>query len=138
MKQKLREEILSRDGYICQSCGGIGGLELHHIVPKLYGGTDSSFNLTTLCKKCHDQCDRKIISIPPNIPIQIDLGDYLIAIEKSHKKPYQYRKVVQIGDSMGVTLPPDSGFKLGDYVKGFFKVGKKDVRVTEANGDDSS
>ncbi len=58
---------LERDEYKCRICGkapmisedkeGVSRLrvevEVHHIVPRIAGGSDSSKNLVTLCKDCH-------------------------------------------------------------------------------------
>lgn len=52
--RRLRDKILARDLYTCQSCGRVGGqLEIDHIVNKAQGGTDDESNLQTLCKSCH-------------------------------------------------------------------------------------
>ena len=51
-----RQLILRRDDFTCQSCGNLfqpTQLEVHHILPKAQGGTDSIRNLITLCKPCH-------------------------------------------------------------------------------------
>ncbi len=65
-----RENILRRDGYICQKCGtphmlinehgmkipvADGALQVHHIVPRSTGGDDNPDNLITWCKDCHDK-----------------------------------------------------------------------------------
>ncbi|MCW6158321.1 MAG: HNH endonuclease [Thermoplasmatales archaeon] len=58
---------LERDEYKCRICGkapmisedkeGVSRLrvevEVHHIVPRIAGGSDSTKNLITLCKECH-------------------------------------------------------------------------------------
>jgi len=58
---------LERDEYKCRVCGnspitsdnkeGFNRLrvevEVHHIIPRIAGGTDSTENLVTLCKVCH-------------------------------------------------------------------------------------
>lgn len=54
-----RRKVLDRDGYQCCNCHKEGGkfgnhdLEVHHIVPRSLGGTDSKTNLATLCTECH-------------------------------------------------------------------------------------
>lgn len=54
-----RQEVLARDNYRCQNCGENDGkfnntnLEVHHIVPRSLGGTNSKSNLATLCSECH-------------------------------------------------------------------------------------
>lgn len=58
--QRLRDQVLERDGYKCVKCGrGYPDLkegerlECHHIRRLSRGGTDTPLNLTTLCSKCH-------------------------------------------------------------------------------------
>ena len=49
-----REAILHRDNYTCQCCGKKNcRLEVHHIVFRRNGGSDSLENLITLCGDCH-------------------------------------------------------------------------------------
>ena len=49
----LREKVLWRDGYRCQRCGATINLQMHHIIPRNKGGTNTLDNLITLCAKCH-------------------------------------------------------------------------------------
>jgi 5-methylcytosine-specific restriction endonuclease McrA len=51
--QLLRNSILTRDGWRCQSCGSRLGLEVHHITPRSKLGDDVEENLITLCWECH-------------------------------------------------------------------------------------
>ena len=60
----LREYILHRDGHKCQNpnCKNSDKnipLQLHHIIYKSNGGTDTSNNLITLCIKCHTDPNHK-------------------------------------------------------------------------------
>ena len=51
-----REYVLARDGHCCTKCKKgheKAKLEVHHIVPRASGGTDSPDNLITLCHECH-------------------------------------------------------------------------------------
>lgn len=50
MHPMLKDKITKRE---CKICGSNDTLELHHIIPKSYGGDDSIENLQWLCKKCH-------------------------------------------------------------------------------------
>lgn len=72
---------LMRDGYSCRVCGkspvvsekesGYNKLrlevEVHHIIPRVAGGSDSTKNLITLCKRCHVKTFKNEYSGLPSI-----------------------------------------------------------------------
>ena len=51
--ESLRQQILRRDGWRCQSCGTMTNLEVHHKQLRSHSGCDSKENLITLCADCH-------------------------------------------------------------------------------------
>ncbi len=51
----LRQQILRRDSWRCQSCGAMSNLEVHHKEFRSHSGHDSDENLITLCTACHAQ-----------------------------------------------------------------------------------
>jgi len=51
--RRLHTEIIERDGWRCQACGSLRGLEVHHIQHRSQLGGDSDGNLITLCWGCH-------------------------------------------------------------------------------------
>ena len=51
--EQLRNQILGRDGWRCQSCGSMSNLEVHHKDFRSHSGEDSEENLITLCNACH-------------------------------------------------------------------------------------
>jgi len=51
--EALRQQVLRRDGWRCQSCGTMLNLEVHHKQFRSHCGSDSEENLITLCAKCH-------------------------------------------------------------------------------------
>ena len=64
ISQKLRAEVLDRDGGTCQMCGQAAGdidvetgrpvrLQLGHILDKSFGGKDEAQNLRALCSSCN-------------------------------------------------------------------------------------
>ena len=57
MTDKLRYEILKRDGFRCKLCGRTAddGVKLHvdHIIPVSKGGETVPDNLRTLCEDCN-------------------------------------------------------------------------------------
>ena len=51
--EQLRNEVLWRDGWRCQSCGAMSNLEVHHKEFRSQSGHDREENLITLCTACH-------------------------------------------------------------------------------------
>jgi 5-methylcytosine-specific restriction endonuclease McrA len=51
--ESLRQQILRRDDWRCQSCGAMSCLEVHHMEFRSHSGADSEENLITLCTACH-------------------------------------------------------------------------------------
>ena len=51
----LRQQVLQRDRWRCQSCGSTVGLEVHHVQSRSHLGEDSEENLITLCHGCHSK-----------------------------------------------------------------------------------
>ena len=51
--ENLRQQVLRRDGWRCQSCGSMSNLEVHHQRFRSHAGLDSEDNLITLCADCH-------------------------------------------------------------------------------------
>jgi 5-methylcytosine-specific restriction endonuclease McrA len=49
----LRQAVLERDQWRCQSCGSMVGLEVHHMSSRGQLGDDLEENLITLCSDCH-------------------------------------------------------------------------------------
>jgi ATP-dependent DNA helicase RecQ len=49
----LRQQVLRRDGWRCQSCGTMSNLEVHHKEFRSHAGDDTEENLITLCSTCH-------------------------------------------------------------------------------------
>ena len=53
---RVREYVLSRDGYACRYCGATGDgviLELDHIVPIRLLGHNTCTNTATACRQCN-------------------------------------------------------------------------------------
>ena len=51
--ENLRQQVLRRDGWRCQSCGAMSHLEVHHRELRSQSGDDAEQNLITLCTRCH-------------------------------------------------------------------------------------
>jgi 5-methylcytosine-specific restriction protein A len=56
---KIRKRILSRDGYLCQTCKRQGIVTyakiVDHIINKASGGTNADDNLEVICDNCHKE-----------------------------------------------------------------------------------
>jgi hypothetical protein len=65
--QELRWQILQRDGWHCQRCGGMTNLEVHHLQFKSHQGEDTEQNLVTLCSACHKMTHSRLSSNSPRI-----------------------------------------------------------------------
>jgi 5-methylcytosine-specific restriction endonuclease McrA len=52
---RVRREVLARDHHRCRTsgCDRIHFLEVHHVVARSRGGTNTPENLITLCSSCH-------------------------------------------------------------------------------------
>ena len=57
--EKLRQQVLHRDGWRCQFCGTMSNLEVHHKQFRSHSGADSEENLITLCNACHTREHRR-------------------------------------------------------------------------------
>lgn len=56
--ENLRQQVLRRDGWRCQSCGAMSNLEVHHQQFRSQSGNDLETNLITLCASCHGRTHR--------------------------------------------------------------------------------
>lgn len=54
LPRDIRKLVLARDGS-CRKCGDSNGLEIHHMLEVVHGGTDHPDNLIALCSGCHDE-----------------------------------------------------------------------------------
>jgi hypothetical protein len=70
---KTRRQVLARDNHHCRmpGCPRTRFLEVHHIVPRILGGSNRAGNLVTLCGSCHrflhdHPAGKDFIKIPPS------------------------------------------------------------------------
>ncbi|MGH9504087.1 MAG: HNH endonuclease [Terriglobales bacterium] len=56
--EKLRKQVLCRDGWQCQFCGSRQNLQVHHQQLRSQQGADDDLNLMTLCAGCHKKVHR--------------------------------------------------------------------------------
>jgi 5-methylcytosine-specific restriction endonuclease McrA len=65
--ENLRQQILRRDGWRCQSCGTLSNLEVHHRKFRSRSGADSKENLITLCAACHARVHGRKTLLPTGL-----------------------------------------------------------------------
>lgn len=77
ISQRLRAQVLERNGYVCQMCGAAAGdldernpsrtvrLHIGHIRDRSHGGTNTLGNLRALCSACN-QGAQNIVQEPPS------------------------------------------------------------------------
>lgn len=53
ISRKKRQEVYAREGYRCALCDSTKYLQVHHVVKRSKGGTDSVQNMICLCADCH-------------------------------------------------------------------------------------
>src|SRR5947209_4145317 len=53
MDESQRDAIVVRDQFVCRGCGRRTRGQVHHILARGRGGSDSPHNLVTLCGRCH-------------------------------------------------------------------------------------
>jgi len=79
------EGILRRDNYTCQECQKRTQLSVHHIQPKSLGGTDSPFNLITLCIPCHDMIQKEAMKWHGNLVVRARENTRRYALESAER-----------------------------------------------------
>ena len=75
----VKLKVLERDKYECQTCLCNYGLEVHHIIPRILGGSHDESNLITLCSSCHRAIETRDI----DYAIKKCTKNYLTKSEKS-------------------------------------------------------
>lgn len=54
VSNELRKAIYKRDHYQCALCDSPRGIQIHHVMKRSQGGSNSPHNLITLCMYCHN------------------------------------------------------------------------------------
>lgn len=97
MSDRLRSQVLERNGYTCQMCGiGVGDLAedgrkatLHvgHIIDRDHGGKDELSNLRVMCSRCN-QGAKNLVQEPPSYAWL--LGQVRRAKESDQRAVYEW------------------------------------------------
>lgn len=68
---KIRLQVLDRDGWVCRKCGKSGRLQVDHIVPLEDGGAIYDLlNCQSLCVPCHLEKTRGENQVKPT-PLEV-------------------------------------------------------------------
>lgn len=60
LDETIRKAVILRDGCQCKECGTTNTrLEVHHIKPRRWNGSNTLGNLITLCQNCHQKTEGK-------------------------------------------------------------------------------
>ncbi len=65
LTNSIRKEVYKRDDYMCALCGSNRQLQIHHVVKRSQGGTNSMHNLITLCSVCHANAHNNMMNLCP-------------------------------------------------------------------------
>ena len=85
----LRKAVILRDGCKCKECGKSSCvLEVHHINPKRLNGSNTLWNLITLCSKCHQKTEGRE---------ELYMQHYFDMLSSSDNKNLNYASHVMIG-----------------------------------------
>ena len=58
IQRSLRQELVLKHGAFCQKCGiDSVHLHVHHLIPRVAGGSDDISNVALLCASCHGKAD---------------------------------------------------------------------------------
>lgn len=107
--EKIRQQVLNIRGRRCEFCGKTeqqqreqsnGPIEIHHIIPDKYGGSDTLGNLIPLCTGCHRE-------------ITMWTNDKLPA--KKHGLPYWLQQFIRFKNHVRAGWIGESDF-FGEYV----------------------
>jgi len=74
---QVRREARERLGGTCEMCGSEtnangGHMDIHHIVPIMYGGSNHEDNLMALCSTCHRKAESYTKGIPEINPVLVE------------------------------------------------------------------
>ena len=93
----IKQAVLHRDNYTCQSClKKDTKLQVHHIIYKSNGGSNSMDNLVTLCKHCHQKIhnenlkfDKKVKSFKHAAHMNIMRKQLIKRLKKEHDNVHE-------------------------------------------------
>lgn len=88
LDNSMRTAVLMRDNFTCQMTGKTNiSLEVHHIIPRRFGGADSLKNLITLSKDAHKSIEGK----------ELDYKELFFSITKGEQVDFSHAQHVMQG-----------------------------------------
>ena len=72
---KLRREVLARDGCRCLNCESSERLHVHHVVYLSHGGRTEAANLLAVCDSCHSLIHEGLLFVMGAVPEQVWFAD---------------------------------------------------------------
>ena len=89
--ERIRKQVIERDGEMCFACQFLKGREFHHIVPCVLKGETKSGNIVYLCHICHyyvpsgDTPIKSIYLFRDYIKVRGYIGKMFYEIQQSRK-----------------------------------------------------
>ncbi len=82
LTNKIRKAVYKRDDFMCALCGSNRGIQIHHVVPRGRGGSNSLHNLITLCNVCHANAHGNMMELSPHTREEVEqhMVEYLADI----------------------------------------------------------
>lgn len=96
LSRRLRMRVLERDGFRCVYCGAgprQSLLEVDHVIPRVAGGTDDSWNLVTACQSCNGGKGTRIVALPDHL---LSGGRYRLVArcpDEQHPGPFRLHRL---------------------------------------------
>ena len=89
LDENIRKAVILRDNCKCMECGKANRkLEVHHIKPRRWNGSNTLDNLITLCEKCHDKTEGVE---------ELFMDKYFAMLQSCDNKYLNYAEHVMIG-----------------------------------------
>ena len=100
---RMRQEVLVRDGRCCIHCGRRQDLWVHHMIWRSRGGSTTPANLVTLCDRCHGMVHDGLLRVDGHAPDHVRFTDRTgLATDRPGERPGM---LVQVPPSRGAPGP---------------------------------
>lgn len=125
-----RRLVYRRDDYRCRICEARSPLQLDHIVPWSYNGSDRSFNLRTLCEPCNTRRSNYIeASVPRQFGVTVAC-DYCLSDHATSSRIRQLHDKAGLWEKCPVCLG-DSSWEGGELLLAYCGTCDSPARVSQ-------